>query len=68
MMNKSWIFYFTDHHKIVDIDSSKVGVLILQVRGLRYGDFQKAMTVIRPSLQKSKWEELERWNQEFGAN
>ncbi|KAK4379321.1 hypothetical protein RND71_001183 [Anisodus tanguticus] len=38
------------------------------VRGLRYGDFQKAMTVIRPSLQKSKWEELERWNQEFGAN
>lgn len=39
-----------------------------QVRGLRYGDFQKAMTVIRPSLQKSKWEELERWNQEFGAN
>ncbi|KAK9273633.1 hypothetical protein L1049_018443 [Liquidambar formosana] len=39
-----------------------------QVRPLRYGDFQKAMTVIRPSLQKSKWEELEQWNQEFGSN
>ncbi|XP_052192782.1 uncharacterized protein LOC127801575 isoform X2 [Diospyros lotus] len=39
-----------------------------QVRPLTYGDFQKAMNVIRPSLQKSKWEELERWNQEFGSN
>ncbi|KAL6981837.1 hypothetical protein U1Q18_023455 [Sarracenia purpurea var. burkii] len=39
-----------------------------QVRPLRYGDFQKAMTVIRPSLQKSKWEELEQWNMEFGSN
>ncbi|KAL2552955.1 AAA-type ATPase family protein [Forsythia ovata] len=39
-----------------------------QVRRLRYGDFQKAMTVIRPSLQKSKWEELEQWNREFGSN
>ncbi|KAJ0964114.1 hypothetical protein J5N97_029236 [Dioscorea zingiberensis] len=39
-----------------------------QVRPLRYGDFQKAMAVIRPSLQKSKWEELEQWNQEFGSN
>ncbi|KAK9143647.1 hypothetical protein Syun_013047 [Stephania yunnanensis] len=39
-----------------------------QVRPLRYADFQKAMTIIRPSLQKSKWEELERWNKEFGAN
>lgn len=39
-----------------------------QVRPLRYEDFQKAMTVIRPSLQKSRWEELERWNREFGSN
>ncbi|URE46852.1 MIT (microtubule interacting and transport) domain [Musa troglodytarum] len=37
-----------------------------QVRPLRYEDFQKAMVVIRPSLRKSKWEELERWNEEFG--
>lgn len=55
-------------NNIVGIDSSKIGVFFLQVRGLRYGDFQKAMAVIRPSLQKSKWEELEKWNQEFGAN
>lgn len=39
-----------------------------QVRPLRYEDFQKAMTVIRPSLSKSKWEELERWNEDFGSN
>ncbi|KAG6432381.1 hypothetical protein SASPL_103957 [Salvia splendens] len=39
-----------------------------QVRKLRYGDFQKAMTVIKPSLQRSKWAELERWNREFGSN
>jgi len=39
-----------------------------QVRGLRYEDFKKAMAVIRPSLIKSKWEELERWNEEFGSN
>ncbi|KAJ7951013.1 spastin [Quillaja saponaria] len=39
-----------------------------QVRALRYDDFQKAMAVIRPSLNKSKWEELERWNKEFGSN
>ncbi|XP_059651520.1 uncharacterized protein LOC132299087 isoform X2 [Cornus florida] len=39
-----------------------------QVRPLRYGDFQQAKTVIRPSLQRSKWEELEQWNREFGAN
>ncbi|EEF50412.1 Spastin, putative [Ricinus communis] len=39
-----------------------------QVRRLRYEDFQKAMTVIRPSLSKSKWEELQRWNEEFGSN
>ncbi|XP_048334744.2 uncharacterized protein LOC107423715 isoform X2 [Ziziphus jujuba] len=39
-----------------------------QVRPLRYEDFRNAMTVIRPSLNKSKWEELEQWNQEFGSN
>ncbi|KAL5727900.1 microtubule-severing ATPase [Ranunculus cassubicifolius] len=39
-----------------------------QVRSLRYGDFEAAMKVIRPSLKKSKWEELEKWNQEFGAS
>ncbi|CAN1157765.1 spast [Linum perenne] len=38
-----------------------------QVRSLRYEDFQKAMTVIRPSLSKSKWQELEQWNDEFGS-
>ncbi|KAL9271991.1 Spastin-like protein [Drosera capensis] len=39
-----------------------------QVRPLRYEDFQRAMSVIRPSLQKSRWVELERWNEEFGSN
>ncbi|WJX14649.1 microtubule-severing ATPase [Trifolium repens] len=39
-----------------------------QVRGPRYEDFKKAMAVIRPSLNKSKWEELEKWNEEFGSN
>ncbi|KAH9612065.1 hypothetical protein KSS87_022604 [Heliosperma pusillum] len=39
-----------------------------QVRPLRYEDFQKAMSVIRPSLHRSRWEELERWNQQFGSN
>ncbi|KAL5796329.1 hypothetical protein ACOSQ2_001149 [Xanthoceras sorbifolium] len=39
-----------------------------QLRPLRYEDFQKAMAVIRPSLNRSKWEELEQWNQEFGSN
>ncbi|KAL0464679.1 UNVERIFIED_CONTAM: Spastin [Sesamum latifolium] len=53
---------------IRELGSNILTVQANQVRGLRYGDFQKAMTVIRPSLQKSKWEELERWNREFGAN
>ncbi|XP_075094385.1 uncharacterized protein LOC107811891 [Nicotiana tabacum] len=53
---------------IRELGANILRVNVDQVRGLRYGDFQKAMTVIRPSLQKSKWEELERWNQEFGAN
>ncbi|KAL1223620.1 ATPase family AAA domain-containing protein FIGL1 [Cardamine amara subsp. amara] len=39
-----------------------------KVRPLQYDDFRKSMAVIRPSLSKSKWEELERWNSEFGSN
>ncbi|RID61355.1 hypothetical protein BRARA_E00511 [Brassica rapa] len=39
-----------------------------KVRPLRYDDFRKSMAVIRPSLSKNKWEELERWNSEFGSN
>ncbi|KAK1558888.1 hypothetical protein Q3G72_007875 [Acer saccharum] len=39
-----------------------------QLRPLRYEDFQKAMAVIRPSLNRSKWEELEQWNRDFGSN
>jgi spastin len=35
---------------------------------LRYDDFRSAIAVIRPSLQKSKWEELEKWNDEFGSS
>ncbi|RYR15027.1 hypothetical protein Ahy_B04g071763 isoform C [Arachis hypogaea] len=46
----------------------ELGSNILTVRGLTYNDFKMAMTVIRPSLKKSKWEELERWNEEFGSN
>ncbi|WJX20870.1 microtubule-severing ATPase [Trifolium repens] len=46
----------------------ELGPNILTVRGLRYEDFKKAMAVIRPSLNKSKWEELEKWNEEFGSN
>lgn len=39
-----------------------------QLRPLKYEDFKKAMVVIRPSLQRSRWEELEQWNEEFGSN
>ncbi|CDY37046.1 BnaA04g26240D [Brassica napus] len=39
-----------------------------KVRPLSYDDFRKSMGVIRPSLSKSKWEELEHWNSEFGSN
>ncbi|TVU12849.1 hypothetical protein EJB05_46513 [Eragrostis curvula] len=39
-----------------------------QLRPLRYDDFKNAMTVIRPSLQKSKWDDLEKWNEEFGSS
>ncbi|XP_042511852.1 spastin [Macadamia integrifolia] len=53
---------------IRELGPSILTVKANQVRPLRYSDFQKAMTVIRPSLQKSKWEELEQWNQEFGSN
>ncbi|KAK6162458.1 hypothetical protein DH2020_002299 [Rehmannia glutinosa] len=53
---------------IRELGSNILTVQANQVRGLRYGDFQKAMTVIRPSLQKSKWEELEKWNREYGSN
>ncbi|XP_021904336.1 spastin isoform X2 [Carica papaya] len=53
---------------IRELGASILTVQADQVRALRYEDFQKAMTVIRPSLNKSRWEELERWNEEFGAN
>ncbi|KAJ4957144.1 hypothetical protein NE237_013927 [Protea cynaroides] len=53
---------------IRELGTSILTVKANQVRPLRYSDFQKAMTVIRPSLQKSKWEELQQWNQEFGSN
>ncbi|KQK19706.1 spastin isoform X1 [Brachypodium distachyon] len=39
-----------------------------QLRPLKYEDFKNAMTAIRPSLQKSKWDELEKWNDEFGSS
>ncbi|KAJ1257783.1 hypothetical protein BS78_10G022600 [Paspalum vaginatum] len=39
-----------------------------QLRPLKHEDFKKAMAVIRPSLQKSKWDELEKWNEEFGSS
>ena len=51
-----------------DLISSIVFIFVYQVRPLRLEDFQKSMTVIRPSLSKSKWEELEQWNEEFGSN
>lgn len=53
---------------IRELGSNILTVKANQVRGLRYEDFKKAMAVIRPSLNKSKWEELERWNEEFGSN
>ncbi|KAL3616583.1 hypothetical protein CASFOL_039973 [Castilleja foliolosa] len=53
---------------IRELGSNILTVQANQVRGLRYEDFQKAKTVIRPSLQKRKWEELEKWNREFGSN
>ncbi|KAL6494059.1 hypothetical protein OROGR_031968 [Orobanche gracilis] len=53
---------------IRELGSNILTIQANQVRGLRYLDFQKAMTVIRPSLQKRKWEELEKWNREYGSN
>ncbi|XVF33466.1 hypothetical protein REPUB_Repub17cG0170700 [Reevesia pubescens] len=53
---------------IRELGSNILTIQANQVRPLRYEDFQKAMAVIRPSLNKSKWEELEQWNQEFGSN
>ncbi|XP_016198872.1 spastin [Arachis ipaensis] len=53
---------------IRELGSNILTVNANQVRGLTYNDFKMAMTVIRPSLKKSKWEELERWNEEFGSN
>ncbi|KAI3504343.1 hypothetical protein L1887_32938 [Cichorium endivia] len=53
---------------IRELGSNILTVKADQVRRLKYGDFQKAMSVIRPSLLKSKWEELEKWNKEFGSN
>ncbi|KAI4343292.1 hypothetical protein MLD38_027818 [Melastoma candidum] len=53
---------------IRELGSDILKVKANQVRPLNYADFKKAMSVIRPSLQRSKWEELERWNSEFGSN
>ncbi|XVF22680.1 hypothetical protein REPUB_Repub12eG0191900 [Reevesia pubescens] len=53
---------------IRELGSNILTVKANKVRRLRYEDFEKAMAVIRPSLNKSKWEKLERWNQEFGSN
>ncbi|KAL6499348.1 hypothetical protein OROHE_026011 [Orobanche hederae] len=53
---------------IRELGSNILTIQANQVRGLKYVDFRKAMTVIRPSLQKRKWEELEKWNREYGSN
>ncbi|KAG6749412.1 hypothetical protein POTOM_046458 [Populus tomentosa] len=53
---------------IRELGASILTVKANQVRPLRYEDFQKALAVIRPSLSKSKWGDLERWNEEFGSN
>ncbi|KAM0009675.1 putative microtubule-severing ATPase [Helianthus debilis subsp. tardiflorus] len=53
---------------IRELGSNILTVKADQVRRLNYGDFRSAMTVIRPSIVKSKWEELEQWNKEFGSN
>ncbi|KAI3708757.1 hypothetical protein L2E82_38181 [Cichorium intybus] len=45
---------------IRELGSNILTVKADQVRRLKYGDFQKAMSVIRPSILKSKWEELEK--------
>ncbi|KAL2892367.1 Spastin [Bienertia sinuspersici] len=53
---------------IRELGSNILTINANQVRPLRYEDFRKAMTVIRPSLSKKRWEELERWSKEFGSN
>ncbi|OWM72906.1 spastin isoform X2 [Punica granatum] len=53
---------------IRELGANILKVTANQVRPLRYEDVQKAMTVIKPSLQRRKWEELEEWNREFGSN
>lgn len=53
---------------IRELGSNILTVKADQVRRLKYGDFKNAMTVIRPSFQKGKWEELQQWNKEFGSN
>ncbi|CAM8959769.1 unnamed protein product [Rhodiola kirilowii] len=53
---------------IRELGANVLTVKANQVRSLRYNDFVKAMKIVRPSLQKNKWEELQRWNKEFGAN
>ncbi|XP_076934403.1 uncharacterized protein LOC143600664 isoform X2 [Bidens hawaiensis] len=53
---------------IRELGSNILTVKADQVRRLKYGDFRSAMTIIRPSIVKSKWEELEQWNKEFGSN
>ncbi|KAL0904937.1 hypothetical protein M5K25_027101 [Dendrobium thyrsiflorum] len=53
---------------IRELGSKILTVQANQVRPLSYEDLKKAMDVIRPSLQKSRWEELEQWNMEFGSN
>lgn len=58
----------SDTESTVDSALIKPFLFRNQVRSLKYDDFKKAMSVIRPSLNKSKWEELEKWNQEFGSN
>ncbi|PKA47689.1 Katanin p60 ATPase-containing subunit A1 [Apostasia shenzhenica] len=53
---------------IRELGSKILTVSANQVRPLRYDDLKRAMAVIRPSLQKGRWEELEQWNREFGSN
>lgn len=53
---------------IRELGANILTVSVNQVRRLKYEDFERAMSVVRPSVQTSKWEELEQWNREFGAN
>jgi hypothetical protein len=63
--------YFSVKNGDVGTHFNKIPLLFyraVQLRPLRYDDFKNAMTVIRPSLQKIKWDELEKWNEEFGSS